>query len=122
MDLILPNYLLKWRIFECKHCGYKFKKQTPSQVEKCPKCSMAVFDVLYKQGDPLDTYSQAKLRWYSDPSGQRHLDEIQHRQIKEVDGKQVVAITDDKKRVIDYMPSFSVKDTKIGTKNSVKDL
>ena len=77
---------------------------------------MVVYDATYKKGDTLDKYSESKLRWYSEKSGEKHLDEIRHRKLVMVDGKEMVAITDDKGRTIDYMPNFSAKDTEIGKK------
>lgn len=121
MGLILPNYMLVTRNFECKRCSFKFFKQTPSRVEKCPKCNLATFDINYK-GETLDAYSQYKARIYSDESGQRHLDEIKNRKIMEINGKKVVANTDKKGRIIDYIPNYDVKGTLMGTKKGQGEL
>lgn len=107
MNIILPNYLLVRRNFVCNRCGFKFFKHGPSRVEKCPKCTNVVYDVLFKKGETLDPYSASKLRWYTNEK--QHIDEIKHRVIKTVNGKKVVANTDNKGRVIDYIPTFEVK-------------
>ncbi len=114
MGLILPNYLLKTKNFECKRCAFRFHKNTPSQVEKCPKCKSVVYDIKYKKGEPLDPYSRAKLRWYSDESGQYHIDEIKRREIRSSGPTKTVVVKDDKGRVIEEMPDFEVKGTNIG--------
>src|SRR3982751_2534846 len=98
MNLILPKYMLVTRRFKCGNCGFAFIKDTPSRVEKCPKCILVVFERGYKEGDTLDPYSAAKLRWYSDPSGNRHRDEITHRVNMPGYGQVIV---DNRGRIID---------------------
>lgn len=122
MGLILPNYLLTRKDFVCDKCSFKFYKHGPSRVEKCPQCSNVIFEKNYKRGETLDSYSQAKLRWYSDTSGERHRDEIKHRAIKQVGGEKVVANLDSKGKVIDYLPSFDPKGSKVGTKEGKGEL
>lgn len=112
MNLILPKYMLGRKNFECPRCSFKFYKHTPSRVEKCPQCTTPVFDTTYKKGETLDPYSASKLRWAT--SEQRHADEIKKRKIKYINGKQVVANTDDKGRLIDFAPTYDVKGTKMG--------
>jgi hypothetical protein len=121
MGLILPNYLLQNRRFKCSKCSFAFIKQTPSQVEKCPKCNFICFDRNYKQGEPLDPYSKAKLRWYEDETGQRHQDEIKHRKIEIVNGKKQVVITDSKGKRIDILPNFNVQKD-IGKSKALKEI
>lgn len=119
MNLILPNYLLVRRNFVCKRCSFKFFKVGPSRVEKCPKCSSVVYDTDYK-GEALDPYSASKLRWYTNEG--QHIEEIKNRKIKTVNGKKVVANTDGKGHVIDYIPTFDVSGTATGTKQGKGEL
>lgn len=110
--------MLRRKDFICSRCSFKFFKNTPSTVEKCPQCSNVCYDTRYKLGDPLDPYSRSKLRWYSEESGEKHRDEIRHRKIKVINGKKVAVVVDDKGRVIEEMPDFNVKQTNIGSKSS----
>lgn len=120
--LILPNYMLVKRNFVCSRCAFRFFKQTPSRVEKCPKCTYIVYELGYKQGETLDPYSKSKERWYSEESGKKHRDEIRNRKIVEINGQKIIANTDGKGHTIDYIPTFSAKNTDMGTKKAQGEL
>lgn len=81
-------------------------------VEKCPKCNDISYDKDYKEGQTLDPYSASKLRWYQNEN--QHIDEIKKRKKVHIYGKDVIANTDGKGRIIDYLPTLDLKGTKVG--------
>lgn len=118
MGLILPKYLVQTRRFKCSRCSFGFIKDTPSRVEKCPKCTNVVFDREYKQGDALDPYSASKLRWYQ--SEDAHVAEIKNRKTIYKDGKPVQVVTDDKGRIIEEVANIPVAKN-MGKSNNVRE-
>ena len=120
MPFYLPKSMVTTRRFKCPRCSFAFLKDTLSQVEKCPQCRSVVFDRTYREGDSLDPYSAAKLRWYSDESGEYHRDEISRRQLKsDQNGNTYAIVTDEKGRKIDDLPTITVGGN-MGKKTNIK--
>lgn len=116
MGLILPKYLLRRKSFACSRCGLKYFRETPSDVDRCPKCAEEGISIIcYAEGankKNLDKYSQWKERIYSDPSGRRHDEDIRMRGVKKEGGKFKTVWKDDRGRVIDEAPDIPISDNK----------
>jgi DNA-directed RNA polymerase subunit RPC12/RpoP len=117
MGIILPAYMWTNKAFECEKCHKRFQKFTPAKVVKCPACMVrGIISKSYELNidkKNLDPYSKQKERWYQDPLGRAHIDEIKHREYRTENGKKKIVIFDSKGRKIEDAVSVKPPEKKV---------